>query len=96
MQVKRENFATEDSILSRAIGKEAIAISVKTSVKAGDVYPANDATALGVIEYDVDVVSGDTMPASLIKKGYININKMTTAPATEAKNVLPMIVFENL
>ena len=39
-------------------------------VKMGTIYPANDATAEGIVYEDVDVTTGD-MPGSVVLKGVV-------------------------
>lgn len=96
MKVELKGYNSGKTILSRPIGFEAINIQVSESLQAGTIYPANDGTAEGVILNDVVVASGDTATVALLKKGYVNINRIPTAPASSAKAVLPMIVFEDL
>lgn len=59
-------------------------------VKAGTMYPANDATAEGVILNDYDVTDGDQMAAVVIH-GFVLKAKLPAAPA-EAVD-LPLIKF---
>ena len=96
MKVELKGYNSGKTILSRPIGYEAINIQVNESLVAGTIYPANDGTAEGVILNDVVVASGDTATVALLKKGYVNINRIPTDPESTAKAVLPMIVFEDL
>jgi len=59
-------------------------------VKAGTIYPANNATAEGVILNDYDVTDGDQMAAVVIH-GFVLKAKLPAAPA-EAVD-LPLIKF---
>ena len=59
----------------------------KKIVKAGTVYPANDARAEGLILNDVDVTHGD-QPAALLVEGYIYEERLPEAISTEAKTSL--------
>nr|DAF76444.1 MAG TPA: Head decoration protein [Caudoviricetes sp.] len=59
----------------------------KKTVKAGTVYPANDATAKGIVFEDVDVTYG-SRPASVIIAGRIFENRLHTKPETAAKTAL--------
>lgn len=59
-------------------------------VVAGTVFPANDATATGIVFQDVDVTDGDAI-GSVMVAGRV-IDERVTAD-TEAKNVLKSIVF---
>lgn len=61
-------------------------------IKAGTVYPANDATAIGVVFNDVDVTNGDAAGAVLIH-GFVKTSALPAAPAAAAKTALKMIEF---
>lgn len=77
-------FATNDAAAITRDGRKII--------PAGTVYPANDATAKGVVFYDADVTNG-AFTGALIVHGFIKEYWMPTAPTTEAKTALPMIKF---
>lgn len=64
-------------------------------IKAGTVYPANDATAVGVVFQDVDVTDGDASGA-LIVHGFIDATKMPAEPEATAQTALKQIKFYNL
>lgn len=64
----------------------------KKIIKAGTIYPANNATAKGVVMYDVDVTNGDQSGA-LIIHGFIKQSAIPTAPAATALAALPLIKF---
>ena len=59
-------------------------------VKAGTVYPTNDASAKGVLFEDVDVTNGDH-EGSLIVAGRIYSDMLPTAPGKDVS--LPGITF---
>lgn len=61
-------------------------------VKAGTIYPANDATALGILFHDVDVTKGDH-EGSLIVAGRILKDRLPTAPDD---TVLPVLAASGL
>ena len=54
--------------------------------------PANNATAKGVVLYDVDVTNGDEV-GSLVIHGFIDKSKLPTEPDLAAITALPMIKF---
>lgn len=56
-------------------------------VKSGTIYPANDATAQGIIYQDVNVTKGD-YPCSLMTSGYVYADRLPEAPTEEAKTAL--------
>lgn len=64
-------------------------------VKAGTIYPANDATAKGIVYEDVDVTTG-VMPGSLVTGGRVYEGRLPATPASAAKTALGAlgIVFE--
>lgn len=55
--------------------------------KMGEIFPANDATAIGILYEDVDVTYGD-MPGSVVTKGEVYESMLPVAPATAAKTAL--------
>ena len=56
-------------------------------VKMGTVYPANDATAEGIVYEDVDVTTGN-MPGSVVVKGVVYEDRLPVAIASAAKTAL--------
>lgn len=61
-------------------------------VPSGTIYPANDATAKGILLNDVDVTEGP-QPGALIVEAYILEARLPVAPAAEAKIALTEIKF---
>ena len=61
-------------------------------IKAGTIYPANDATAKGVVWADYDVTNGDVTGA-LIIHGFVKTAALPAVPAENAKTALPMVAF---
>lgn len=61
-------------------------------VKAGTVFPANDATAVGIIYEDVDVTTG-AMPASVVIKGSVIEDRLPQTVASAAKSAMTGITF---
>lgn len=61
-------------------------------VEAGTIYPANDATAIGVVMQDYDVTDGDENMAVIIH-GFVLETKLPVAPSDLAKTALPMVKF---
>lgn len=59
-------------------------------VKAGTIFPANDATAIGVILNDYDVTDGD-QAAAVVIHGFIQKSKLPAQPAGAVN--LPQITF---
>jgi hypothetical protein len=68
----------------------ATTVEGRKIVKAGTLYPANDATAIGVIFNDYDVTDGDQMAAVLIH-GFVLTAKLPVAPADTVN--IPQITF---
>jgi len=56
-------------------------------VPAGTMFPANDATAVGVIFEPVNVTDGDHA-GSVVIGGHLYGNRLPVAPATAAKTAL--------
>jgi hypothetical protein len=63
---------------------------IHKTVPAGTVYPADDATAIGIVYQDVDVTYGDRAGAVLVA-GRVLADRLTVTE--EAKAVLTGIVF---
>lgn len=56
-------------------------------VPMGTIYPANDATAEGIVYEDIDVTSGD-MPGSVVLAGRVYEDRLPEAIAEAAKTAL--------
>lgn len=61
-------------------------------IKAGTIYPKNDATAIGIVFSDMDVTDGDMSGAILIH-GFVKTAALPVEPADEAKTALKQITF---
>lgn len=61
-------------------------------VKAGTVWPANDATAKGIVYTDIDVTEGP-QPGSILVEAYIIEARLPAAPVALAKAELTEIKF---
>ena len=72
----------------------ATTVGTRKIIKAGTIYPQNDATAIGVVENDVDVTDGDRSGALLIH-AFINSKKIPAKAQATAKAALPLVVFMN-
>lgn len=62
-------------------------------VKAGTPFPANDATAIGIVYEDVDVTSG-SMPGSIVTKGIVYEDRLAVELANTAKTALQALGFK--
>ena len=69
----------------------ATTVEGRKIIKAGTVYPKNDATAIGMVLYDVDVTEGDADGALLVH-GFVDKNKLPAAIAAEAAPKIPLII----
>lgn len=80
-----------------ASGSEGLAtlIDGRYVVKAGTIYPANDATAIGVVLNDYDVTDGDAMMAVVIH-GFIKVAALPTVPTSAAISAMKQITFNPL
>lgn len=61
-------------------------------VKAGTIYPKNDATAVGVVLNDYDVTDGDQMMAVVVH-GFIKAAALPVQPAEAAATAMKQIAF---
>lgn len=56
-------------------------------VPAGTIWPANDATAAGIVYEDVYVTSGD-MPGPVVLEGRVYTDRLPVAPVSAAQSAL--------
>lgn len=70
----------------------ATTVGTRKIVKAGTIFPSNDANAVGIILNDYDVTDGDANTALLVH-GFVNIAKLPIAPTLAAKLALRLICF---
>ena len=61
-------------------------------IKAGTIYPTNDASAIGIVFNDMDVTNGDATGAILVH-GFVKTAALPNEPETAAKSALKMIEF---
>lgn len=64
-------------------------------VPAGTVWPANDATAVGILHDDIDVTNGP-QPGSVIVDAWILEARLPVAPAAAAKTAMKAIKFKTV
>lgn len=82
---------------TRQIAQEGSASTAEGGkyVKAGTVYPSNDANAIGLVYEDVDVTNGD-MPGSVVTKGVVYEDRLPQTVSTAAHLALDTkITFQN-
>jgi len=70
----------------------AVVIEGRRIIRAGTIYPSNDANARGVVFSDMDVTNGDRTGAIIIH-GFIKTAALPVAPATPARTALRQINF---
>ena len=88
----RPNFlASEVGLITKSVNIPDTGVTADSDglkiVKAGTVWPANDATATGIIFDDVDVTNG-THAGSLIVAGRVFGNRLHTTPIAAAITAL--------
>ena len=87
------NFLASENFQSfSVVVDESFPGAVDGVVKAGTIFPANDATAQGVLLHDVDLTKGDNV-GSLIVEGYILGQRLPVVPTTAAVTALKGIKF---
>ena len=84
-----DHFTTQTCTVTTALGAS---VDGRTIVKAGTVFPANNATAVGLIVHDVDVTDG-AAPAAYIDHGIVYSNRLPVAVDALALPVLKGITF---
>lgn len=67
------------------------ALATDGVIKAGTVIPANDATAKGVLLYDVTLANNPN--GAIVIHGFIKTSKMPTKPAEAAITALKGVTF---
>lgn len=85
-----QNFQAFTTLVTKA---SVPAVNGKNIIKAGTPYPANDATAKGILLHDVDVTFGD-QPASLIVAGWVLEARLPVTVIAAAKTALKDIRFQ--
>lgn len=70
----------------------AVVVGTKKIVKAGTIFPANDATAIGIILNDADVTNGD-INAALLIHGFVKTAALPEVPAAAAITALNLVKF---
>ena len=80
-------LVTKTAQISQSMGQED---GDRKTVFAGTVFPANDATATGIVFQDADVTDGDAI-GSVMVAGRVIDERVTAAEA--AKTALTEIVF---
>ncbi len=73
----------------------AVSVDGRYVVKAGTIYPANDANAIGVVLNDYDVTDGDAMMAVVIH-GFVKVAALPAIPSANAISALKQITFNPL
>ncbi len=87
--LKYDHYVSEAVVLTQS---NATTVDGKKIVKAGTILPVNDATAKGVLLYDVDVTNSNEV-GSLVIHGFIDKTKIPIQATEEAIAALPMIKF---
>jgi len=70
----------------------SVVVDGRKIVKAGTIYPLNDATAVGVVLSDMDVTDGDQNGAVVIH-GFIKTTALPVAPVALAKTAMVGVYF---
>lgn len=96
--MKTEVFTTGNNILASEVGLTrktregtkdmATADGNYMIIKAGTVFPANDATAEGIVFEDVDITDDEKRPISVIIAGRVIEDNLPEEVSAEAKTAL--------
>lgn len=85
------NFLASSKVVSHTyqISNAGVAANAegRKIVPAGTVYPANDATAIGITYTDTDVTEGP-QPGAVLIEAWILEDRLPVAPSAEAKTSL--------
>lgn len=63
------------------------------SFEAGEIYPANDSTALGIVFNSVTVDDTGSQPVAILVGGYVLADRLPEAPTDAAITALKNITF---
>lgn len=77
--VQKTEMATQT--MAKTVGNKKL-------IYGGTAFPANDATATGIVFETVDMTDDENRPASVIKAGRIYSNRLKETLAAEAKTAL--------
>ena len=78
-----------------ASNAQVVTVGTAKYVPMGTVWPANGATAVGIVYEDVDVSEGN-MPGSLVTAGVVYENRLPATLASAAKTALAGLGFKFL
>lgn len=84
-----DHFTSQTGTATTAMGKD---VDGRKVVKAGTVYPKNDATAKGIVVTSVDVTDGP-QPVAYMDHGSVYENRLPEAVSEAAKTALKNIFF---
>lgn len=70
----------------------ATTVDNRKIIKAGTIYPTNDAEAIGIVWKDYDVTNGDVTGA-LVIHGFVKTSALPAEPVAAAMQALPQISF---
>ena len=90
------NFLASDKCVAfttTVLQSKGEVVGANKIVKAGTILPANDATAKGILLYDVDVTTGDAI-GSLLEDGFVLSARLPVAPQATAITALKKITFK--
>lgn len=88
---------TRPNFLFSEIGKVAKSVTVLTGttpfvnengrkiIKAGTIYPKNDATAIGILLVDADITEGNSKPVAIMVAGHYLSDRLVAAPEATAE-----------
>lgn len=87
--IASDHYTSQTGTLTKGSGTN---VNGRNIVKAGTVYPKNDATAIGIVLYDVDVTDSDATCAYM-DHGGVYENRLPVALDTAAKTALAGKIF---
>lgn len=93
MFVKAKNIVEQINFLASARYQNFTYQADKT-YKAGEVYPANDSTAVGIVFNDVTVDSETgSQPVAVMVEGYVLLDRLPVVPTQDAMDAMKEIKF---
>lgn len=89
----QKTVKVEDINFLASTNYQSFTYTAKKTYKKGDIYPENDATALGIVLNDVTVEGTEYQPIGVLVEGYVLYDRLATKPNAAAVTALKGIKF---
>lgn len=89
----QKSLKVEDINFLASTHYQSFTYTAQKSYVKGDIFPTNDATAVGIVLNDVTVEGTEYQPVGVLVEGYVLYDRLATKPKTEAVTALKGIKF---